>query len=104
MSFIDKSAAELKKLGTRKNEEYRNAAPFPNIHFDDFFVPERLKEILDEFPDLSQKPDIRFNEDNQIKRASRGEGRFGEKTKHFMHYMNSEPFLEFLEALTGIET
>lgn len=103
MSFIDKSAADLKKFGTKKSEEYAHAAPFPNIIFDDFFIPEKLKEILEEFPDLSKKPDIRFNDDNQIKRASRGEARFGEKTRQFMHYMNSEPFLEFLEELTGIE-
>lgn len=58
--------------------------------------------MLEEFPDLSKKPDIKFNDDNQIKPASRGEGRFGEKTRAFMHYMNSEPFLDFLSALTGI--
>ena len=103
MSFIDKSAEELKKFGEKKSKEYTTAAPFPNISFDNFFIPEKLKEVLEEFPDLSKKPDIKFNDDNQIKRASRGEGRFGEKTKHFMHYMNSEPFLEFLSALTGIE-
>lgn len=103
MIFIDLDAADLKKLGEKKSKEYATAAPFPNISFDNFFIPERLKEVLEEFPDLSKKPDIRFNDDNQIKRASRGEGRFGEKTKEFMHYMNSEPFLDFLSGLTGIE-
>jgi hypothetical protein len=79
MSFIDMSSADLRKFGERKSSDYATAAPFPNISFDNFFIPERLKEILEEFPDLSKKPDIKFNDDNQIKRASRGEGRFGEK-------------------------
>jgi hypothetical protein len=103
MKFIDRSAADLRNFGDKKSEAYAQAEPFPNIVFDDFFIPERLKEVLAEFPDLSKKPDLKFNDENQIKRASRGEARFGETTKYFMHYMNSEPFLEFLSALTGIE-
>lgn len=103
MAFVNKSAEELKAFGLEKRAEYINADPFPNTYFDNFFIPERLKEVLEEFPDLSKGADYKFNDPNQIKLASKGEYRFGEKTKAFMHYLNSQPFLEFLTNLTGIE-
>jgi len=103
MNFIAKTTEELKNFGKEKNQEYTQADPFPNAYFDNFFVPERLKEVLEEFPDLSKGADLKFNDANQVKLASKGEYRFGEKTKEFMHYLNSQPFLEFLSLLTGIE-
>ncbi|MHA4808150.1 2OG-Fe(II) oxygenase [Flavitalea flava] len=103
MTFIDKSVDDLKAFAKEKNSEYVHGDPFPNIYFDNFFIPERLKEVLEEFPDLTQKADIKFNDPNQVKLASKGEYRFGPLTKEFMHYLNSQPFLEFLSELTGIE-
>jgi len=103
MEFINKSVEELKSFGAAKKEEYRTADPFPNMYFDNFFVPEKLKEVLVEFPDLTKNADLKFNDPNQVKLASKGEYRFGEKTLAFMHYLNSQPFLEFLSELTGIE-
>ncbi|MCB0507474.1 MAG: 2OG-Fe(II) oxygenase [Bacteroidetes bacterium] len=38
-----------------------------------------------------------------MKLATKGEYRFGEKTKAFVHFLNSQPFLEFLQQLTGIK-
>jgi len=103
MEFISKSVEELKAFAKSKNEEYVHADPFPNIYFDDFFIPEKLKEVLNEFPDLTKGADLKFHDPNQIKLASKGEYRFGPKTLEFMHFLNSQPFLEFLTDLTGIE-
>jgi hypothetical protein len=103
MTFINLTDEELKSFATAKNTEYLAADPFPNIYFDNFFIPERLKEVLEEFPDLTKKADIKFDDPNQVKLASKGEYRFGQKTKDFMHYLNSQPFLDFLTLLTGIE-
>src|SRR5258708_30034101 len=103
MEFISKSVEELKAFAKSKNEEYVHADPFPNIYFDDFFIPEKLKEVLNEFPDLTKGADLKFHDPNQIKLASKGEYRFGPKTLEFMHFVNSQPFLAFLTDLTGIE-
>jgi hypothetical protein len=103
MEFINKSPEELKEFGKQHQAAYLNADPFPSGWFDNFFVPERLKEVLDEFPDLTKKADIKFDDPNQVKLASKGEYRFGPHTKAFMHFLNSQPFLEFLTELTGIE-
>lgn len=82
---------------------YANAEPFPNISFRDFFDEDALNEVLDEFPDLAKNGDIKFNSPNEVKLASKGERRFGPKAKRFVHFLNSEPFLLFLQELTGIE-
>lgn len=103
MKFIDLSVSELHELGASKRAEYLSAAPFPNMHFDNFFNEAKLSEVLEEFPDMSQNADLKYNDANQIKLASKGEYRFGEKTLEFMHFLNSQPFLEFLSNLTGIE-
>lgn len=103
MEFINQTVEELKTFANGKREEYIQADPFPSIYFDNFFVPEKLKEVLAEFPDLTKNPDLKFNDPNQVKLASKGEYRFGAKTLDFMHFLNSQPFLEFLSTLTGIE-
>jgi 2OG-Fe(II) oxygenase superfamily len=102
MKFIDLSVSEFHSLGAQKKEEYSSAEPFPSMYFDNFFNEGLLSEILAEFPDLSQNADIVHNNPHQVKLASKGEYRFGERTLEFMHFLNSQPFLEFLSLLTGI--
>src|SRR5215204_7504946 len=104
MKIIDYSVAELHELGRSKHKEYAEADPFPNIYFDNFFNSEMLEKVLAEFPDMKKKADLEFEEPGQVKRATKGEYPFGENTKAFAHFLNSQPFLEFLSALTGIWT
>ena len=105
MQFLKTNIPELVELGEKKQEEYLNAAPYPSIWFDDFFNPEILHKILEEFPDLSGKAqnEVHYANPNEAKYASKGEYKFGEMTRQFMHFMNSQPFLEFLQNLTGIK-
>ena len=92
------------ELVAKNKLRYQNNTPFPNIHFNDFFNPEFLQEVLKEFPDLNKaKEGIKFNDVNQKKNASKGESLLGEKTKELVHFLNSEPFLNILSDLTGIE-
>ncbi len=105
MDFLNKTI-NLEELAQQKKDEYQNAAPFPNIVFPDFFNPEMLDQVLGEFPDLAKKKaeEIeKFNDYNQVKLATKGEASFGDVTKALVHYLNSEPVLEFLRELTGIE-
>jgi len=106
VKYIGTPVLEDFQLIAKKNATiYQSAKPFPNIYFDHFFVPEFLNEVLDEFPDLSLNAtnSISYHDNNQIKLASKGEYKFGDKTKDFVHFLNSQPFLEFLTNLTGIE-
>lgn len=101
--FLDQSFEKLIQLGKDKNAEYLSNAPFPNTYFDNFFNPEELKKVLAEFPTLGDKNDIKFENPNEFKLASKGEYRFGPQATEFAHFMNSQPMLDFLSQLTGIQ-
>ena len=89
---------------SRLKNEYLSSPPFPNIYFENFFDHKFLEDVLKEFPDLSKKKETeKFNDINQLKNASKGEELLGKKTKKLIHYLNSEPFLNFLTSLTGIQ-
>jgi hypothetical protein len=103
MKLLKFSEQDLIDLGKQKHAEYANAAPFPNIYFDDFLNPDALKEVLAEFPELgNNKEDIHYANPNEVKYASNGIYRFGPKSRAMFSYLNSQPFLEFLQELTGI--
>lgn len=101
--FLSDSNKDLLEVAKANAEEYQKASPFPNGVYHDFFDEELLSQILDEFPDLSQKDGMNFKGATQIKLAGRGERFFGDLTRQFMHFLNSEPFLNFLQELTGIK-
>ncbi|MFK7772709.1 MAG: 2OG-Fe(II) oxygenase [Saprospiraceae bacterium] len=104
MKILKFSEQELINLGIQKHEVYKSNPPFPNISFDDFFEPESLREVLAEFPELGkEKGDIFYTNPNEVKYASNGVYRFGPKTRDLVSYLNSQPFLEFLQNLTGIK-
>lgn len=103
MNYLKTTIPELIELGNQKREEYLNAKPFPNISFDNFFNEDALREVLEEFPELGKKGDIFYANPNEEKHATKGEFRFGDKSKAMMHFLNSQPFLMFLQNLTGIK-
>ncbi len=103
MEYINKQYRDLAATAKNYKEAYANAEPFPSIAFENFFDEDMLNEVLAEFPDMEKKADIKFNNPNEVKLASKGEHLFGPKTRAFMHYLNSEPFLLFLKELTSIE-
>jgi Rps23 Pro-64 3,4-dihydroxylase Tpa1-like proline 4-hydroxylase len=102
--FINKTHEELMQFAAEHKTTYQSNPPFPNIYFDNFFNEDTLRAILAELPELGvEKNDIYYANPNEVKFASKGEYRFGPKLKEFMHYLNSQPFLEFLQELTGIK-
>ena len=100
--FLDSDFSQLIALGKERHEDYIHATPFPNTYFDNFFNAEELRKVLSEFPELGNKEDIKFENPNEMKLASRGEYKFGPNATEFAHFMNSQPMLEFLSRLTGI--
>ena len=94
---------ELIDLAESHAQEYKSADPFPSIVFREFFDATYLDTILSEFPDLSNQESEKYENKRESKLQGKGELFFGEETKRFMHFMNSHPFLNFLQVLTGIE-
>jgi 2OG-Fe(II) oxygenase superfamily len=101
--YINGQYLSLIDTAEKNADSYIHADPFPNIQFTNFFNEKFLNEVLSEFPDLSKQAATKFDNVNEKKLAGRGEQPFGEKTKDFFHYLNSEPFLVFLQKLTGIK-
>ena len=101
--YLNAAYKDLSKIAEQYHQTYVDGDPFPNITFEQFFKEEKLNEVLAEFPDFSKGDHIKFNNPNEKKLASRGEYKFGPKTKKFMYFLNSQPFLEFLQQLTNIE-
>jgi hypothetical protein len=104
MNFLNnKTEFELLEFGKQNHEAYINAKPFPSDYYDNLFNPGMLREIIAEFPEIGKtKEDIQYENPNEQKLATKGEYRFGPKTKAFVHFLNLQPFLEFLQNLTGI--
>jgi 2OG-Fe(II) oxygenase superfamily len=102
LNVLDQKYQDLPAVAKEFKERYQNDDPFPNIIFENFFNSAMLDAILEEFPNLEGKDDIRYQNPNEIKLASNGERRFGPLMKAFVHFLNSEPFLLFLQELTGI--
>jgi hypothetical protein len=98
-----KSNEDLLASGGDSHAAYVAAQPYPHICLDHFFDGGIISRVAAEFPELGGKGDIQFADPNQVKLASRGEYRMGPVTREFVHYLNSQPFLEFLSALTGIK-
>jgi hypothetical protein len=93
---------ELLLLGSHAHDSYLCALPYPHICLDNFLDAGVVSRVAAEFPELGSTGEIRFNDPNQLKLASRGEYRMGPVTRDLVHYLNSQPFLEYLSALTGI--
>lgn len=103
MGIFSKEYEDLQSIAEQHKGLYAAGDPFPNASFTGVFDEAYLSTILDEFPDLSKKDTVSHNNPREIKYGSRGERFFGPETKSFMNYLNSEPFLDFLQTLTGIE-
>lgn len=102
-SIINPELGPLQSLAKANKANYQSASPFPNAVFHDFFEAQMLESVLNEFPDLAAENAIIHNNPRERKYAGKGELSFGRSTRQLMHLLNSEPFLQFLQELTGIE-
>ncbi|MDG1045008.1 MAG: 2OG-Fe(II) oxygenase [Bacteroidia bacterium] len=102
--MLNSSKTNLQKLANELANTYQTNKPFPSIYIDDFFDENFLEEVLKEFPRVDQLKDkIYYANPNEDKYATKGEYTFGNQTKKLVHFLNSQPFLEFLQKITGIE-
>lgn len=102
--YLNSEYADLQAAAEQHRKTYAEAAPFPSIYFRNFFRPEVLDTVLEEFPDLEKLKEARkYNNAQEKKLMGEGESVLGAKTRQFIHYLNSEPFLKFLQVLTGID-
>ncbi len=95
--------AALSAVARAKSSAHRAAHPFPHTVIDDFLPPDALRAVQAEFPAPGTPGWERYDDPLQKKLGSRDETKLGPCTRLLLHELNSEPFLRFLEELTGIE-
>ena len=93
----------MRDLASAASSEYQSAKPFPHVVFDNFFDPEVLEHVLEEFPKPGAIRWQEFDSRQEIKLASAAEASFGPATRLLMYHLNSMTFLEFLSQVTGID-
>jgi hypothetical protein len=94
----------LIEMGERDHPNYVANAPFPHIVIDDFFESGALAEVLTEVDGVDRSKRYAKFLDRET-----GHNKFaflpdavGFRTARLAQYLNSSPFLNYLEKLTGI--
>jgi len=94
----------LSALGEREHSAYVGNSPFPHIVIDDFFDRPTLEDVLAEVDALDRSKRYAKFLDRET-----GHNKFaflpdvvGTSTARLTQYLNSGPFLAYLEKLTGI--
>jgi Rps23 Pro-64 3,4-dihydroxylase Tpa1-like proline 4-hydroxylase len=93
---------DLKDLAGELSAEFRSAEPFPYVVIDGLFSSRALGLIEREFPAQSSMS-IQYRSDHENKSAEQSWDRIGGQTQQLLALLNSAPFLDFLEELTGIK-
>jgi hypothetical protein len=99
--FFSRSA--LVSVAREHADNHRNAAPFPHTVIDGLLPNTLLDRVLEEFPSPRTEGWERYDDPLQKKLGSRDEERIGAQTRLLLHELNSAPFIQFLEELTGIQ-
>jgi 2OG-Fe(II) oxygenase superfamily len=95
---------EARALGSLLAEDYKSADPFPHIVIDGILPEPLIRQIFDHFPREKLKDDVVFDigYGGHHKRQVMPE-QCDAFVREFFHFMNSQPMLQFLEGLTGID-
>jgi len=83
-------------------EAYANAQPFPHGVYDGLFDETVLSKVIDEFEE-GEKEWKSFETEHEKKLQMNKDINLQPVTRALIHNLNSEPFLSFLEKLTGID-
>jgi hypothetical protein len=91
----------MASLGESAHASYCSADPFPHVMIDDFLPEELLDGVV---ADLAALPHAESNFDRPQERlkSSYPPNELPERTRNLFWFMNSRPFLAFLETMTGI--
>lgn len=97
--FMDRE--ECRSLGEALHAEYVNNHPFPHIVIDDFLPQDLLRRVVEEFP---KREKGRFDDEHsRLKTGYQMEKIASPLITNLIDALNSSPFLDFLERMTGIK-
>lgn len=99
---LEMDADVAKAAGKAAAESYRNKTPYPYGGFDDFLPEEVLDRVRE---DLKQLPESEtsFDRPQEKLKTSYVPERLPSYTRNLFYVLNSRPFVQFLEGMTGIK-
>ncbi len=100
-NYINSDYQKIFNNGYLENYNYNNALVSPHVLFENFFNEDILNSILNEFPNLEKEFDNFFNDRNS-KVFTKTNFKNLNSIKKFVDFLNSKPFIDFLQKLTGI--
>lgn len=83
-------------------QQYLSAAPYPHVSVDGLFDERVLDGVVAEFPD-PETMSIKYDNKREVKRGSGSEAGLPLFTRTFIRALNSATFIDFLEAVTGVD-
>jgi len=93
----------LTNLAETNKEAYQSNTPFPHIVIDNFMNPSNLQKALDAFPTPEKFDFYKYDNPLEKKLAFDQVAKLPDPIAAILQDMNSAPFLQFLEQLTGID-
>lgn len=91
-----------KAAGKAASESYRSKSPYPYGSFEDFLPPEVLDNVREELKALPEA-ETSFDRPQEKLKTSYVPERLPTYTRNLFYILNSRPFVQFLENLTGIK-
>ncbi len=94
----------LEKLALENASKYQTSKPFSHISFDNFLPVDILEKVLQEFPDVNDPQWQQYKSETENgKLASSKYEMIPAHARYVLDQLNTPPFLQFLETLTGIK-
>jgi Rps23 Pro-64 3,4-dihydroxylase Tpa1-like proline 4-hydroxylase len=97
---FDRDAA--KQLGTSLAEDYQSKTPYHYICVDNFLPPEIVERVRQEALQMGEKP-AEHESPNERLKTSFNPDRMPPYSKSVFYALNSRPFIQFLENMSGIK-
>lgn len=95
--------ALVKDKGLDLSERYQTAEPFPHIVIDNFLSPEILEACLEDFPKGADPDSQTFDRAQERYKTSYNPDYLSPRVRSFFYSLNSRPFIEFLQNMTGVK-
>jgi len=99
--FADPGA--LMEKGRELHDAYVGAAPYPHIVIDDFISPAALEACLADFPKAADPDSQTFDRAQERYKTSYNPDHLSPRARSFFYALNSRPFVQLLENMTGIK-
>lgn len=96
------SEDQCEQAGLLLAEKYQSAVPFPHIMMEDFLPLDLLHDVAANFPEKENARSFSRKQEN-LKYQFHPEVIPHDPTRNLFAALNSQPFLKFLSAMTGIE-